>query len=112
MADLLSFSNTLMSSSILFLAAYIVLSSTKFTSSTSLVKKKSFKKILNTMGPDMEPFGIPDKSIWKTLSVSLIFTPCFLRFKYEYAKVTTSSDKSYAWSFETSKSRGIQSKVY
>ena len=36
------------------------------------------------MGPNIEPCGIPDKSIWKALSVPFIFTPCFPRFKYEY----------------------------
>ena len=56
------------------------------------------------MGPNIEPCGIPDKSVWKTLSVSFIFTSCFLRFKYECTKVNASSDKSYAWSFAASKS--------
>ena len=41
----------------------------------------SFIRILNKMGPNIEPCGIPDKSIWKTLSVSFIFTSCFLHFK-------------------------------
>ena len=44
------------------------------------------------MGPNIEPCGIPGKSIWKTLSVSFILTPRFLPFKYEYTKVTASSD--------------------
>ena len=60
------------------------------------------------MGPNKEPCGIPGKSIWKTLSVSFIFTPRFLPFKYEYTKVTASSDQPYAWSFATSKSWGMQ----
>ena len=30
------------------------------------------------MAPNIEPCGIPDKSIWKTPSVSFIVTPCFL----------------------------------
>ena len=48
MADLLSISNTFMSSFILFLAAYIVMSSAEFASYTSLIKKnKSFIRILN-----------------------------------------------------------------
>ena len=33
------------------------------------------------MGPNIEPCGTHDKSIWKTLSVSFIFTSCFLHFK-------------------------------
>ena len=41
MSELLSFFNTLMSSSILFLAAYIALSSAEFASSTSLKQKVS-----------------------------------------------------------------------
>ena len=56
------------------------------------------------MGPNIEPCGIPDKSMWKALSVSLIFAPCFPRFKHECTKVNASSDKSYAWSFTASKS--------
>ena len=51
------------------------------------------------MGPNIEPCGIPDKSIWKTLSVSFIFTPYFLRFKYEFTKVTASSDKPCTMKF-------------
>ena len=54
------------------------------------------------------------KSIWKTPSVSFIFTYFyiyFLHFKYECTKVTASSDKPYAWSFAASKSWGIQSKA-
>ena len=39
-------------------------------------------RILNRMGPNIEPCGIHDKNIWKKLSVPFIFTPCFLRFKY------------------------------
>ena len=39
------------------------------------------------MGPNIEPCGIPDKSMWKALSVSLIFAPCFPRFKHECTKV-------------------------
>ena len=41
MSELLSFFNTLMSSSILFLPAYIALSSAEFASSTSLKQKVS-----------------------------------------------------------------------
>ena len=51
------------------------------------------------MRPNIEPWGIPDKRIWKALSVSLIFTYFFLYFKYGYTKVTASSDKPCAWSF-------------
>ena len=71
---------------------------------------KTFIKMLNKMELNIEPCGILDKSIQKTLSVSFIFTPCFLRFKYD-TKVTASSDKPFAWSFTSSKSWGIQSKV-
>ena len=46
------------------------------------------------MRPNIEPCGIPDKRILKTLSVTFIFTPCFLHFKYECTKVTASSDKT------------------
>ena len=45
---------------------------------------------------NIEPCGIPDKSIGKTLSVPFIFTPCSLCFQYECAKVPASFDKSYA----------------
>ena len=108
MAILLSLSNTLMSSSILFLAAYMVLSPTKFGSLTSLVNKnKSFTKILNKMGPNIEARGIPDKSIHSVI----YFYNCFLRFKNECTKVTASSDKPYTLALATSKSWGIQSKL-
>ena len=108
MAILLSLSNTLMSSSILFLAAYMVLSPTKFGSLTSLVNKnKSFTKILNKMGPNIEARGIPDKSIHSVI----YFYNRFLRFKNECAKVTASSDKPYTLALATSKSWGIQSKL-
>ena len=64
MPDFLFFSNTLMSCSILFLAAYIVLSSAKFASSSSLITKdESFIKIVNKIGPNIDPCGIPSKSI-------------------------------------------------
>ena len=63
------------------------------------------------MGPYVEPCSMRDKSIWKILSGSFIFTPSCLRFKYECTKVTTSSDKPYAWSSATSKSWEIQSKA-
>ena len=62
------------------------------------------------MRPNIEPCGMLDKSIWKEHSVLFIFTPCVLCFKYEYTKVTESSDKVYARKFATSKSWGIQSK--
>ena len=66
------------------LPTYIVLSSAKFASSASLIKKnKSFIKRLKRIGPRMDPWGTPDKRIWKKLSVSFILTLCFLRFKYE-----------------------------
>ena len=48
------------------------------------------------MEPNIEPCGVPDKSISKRLSVPFIFTACFVRFKYECTKVTASSDKPYA----------------
>ena len=57
MADLLSFSNTFLKSFILFLAGYIVLPSAKLASETSLIKKrKSIMRILNKMGPNIEPY--------------------------------------------------------
>ena len=64
MADLLTFSNTLMSSCVIFLAAYIVLSSEKFTSTTSLINKNmSVMKILNKMKLNIEPCGILDQNM-------------------------------------------------
>ena len=64
MADLLTFSNTLMSSCVIFLAACIVLSSEKFTSTTSLINKNmSVMKILNKMKLNIEACGIPDQNI-------------------------------------------------
>ena len=49
------------------------------------------------MGPNIEPCAIPDESI---------FTPCFLRFKYECTTVTASSEKLYVWSFVASEPWG------
>ena len=67
MDNLVSFSNTLMSSFILLLAVYIVLSSAKVASSSSLInKKQSFMTILNKMGPDIEPCGTPNKKYLKS----------------------------------------------
>ena len=64
MTGLLSFSNNFMSSSILFLVAYIALPSERFASWMSLIiKNKSIITILNKTWPDIEPSGITDKSI-------------------------------------------------
>ena len=59
--DLLSFSNTLMSSSIYsWMHVYLFLSSAKFASSTSINNKnKSFTKILNKREPNIEPCSTP-----------------------------------------------------
>ena len=66
MDNLVSSSNTLMSSFILLLAVYIVLSSAKVASSSSLINEKwSFMTILNKMGPDREPYGTPNKKYLK-----------------------------------------------
>ena len=66
MDNLVSFSNTLMSSFILLLAVYIVLSSAKVASSLFLInKKQSFMTILNKMGPEIEPCGTPNKKYLK-----------------------------------------------
>ena len=91
-----------MSYSLLFLAA-------KFASEMSLINKnKSFMKVLNEKGPNTEHQHTPSESIWKLLFLH----PCFfLRFKYEYTKVTASSDKPYAWSVATSKFWGILQKT-
>ena len=63
---------------------YIVLSSSKFASLASLMKKnKSFIKRLKRSGPRIDPSGTPDKRIWKNLSVSLIFKHYLLHFKCE-----------------------------
>ena len=51
-----------MSSSILLLAAYIVLTSGKPESATYLINKNEpFMKILNKMGPYMEPWVTPNR---------------------------------------------------
>ena len=66
MDNLVSFFNTLMSSFILLLAVYIVLSSAKVASSLFLInKKQSFMTILNKMGPEIEPCGTPNKKYLK-----------------------------------------------
>ena len=46
-------------------------------------KKWVIYKKINEAGPRIDPWGTPDKSIWKKLSVSFILTLCFLRLKYE-----------------------------
>ena len=59
-----------MSSSILFLAGYIVLSSAKFACYTCLIKEnKLFIRTLDKMGPNKEPCGISDKNIWKAIII-------------------------------------------
>ena len=66
------------------LPTYIVLSSSKFARSASLIKKnKLFIKRLKRISPRIDPWGTPEKRICKKLSVSLILTLCFLRFNYE-----------------------------
>ena len=39
------------------------------------------------MGPNVDPCGIPNKCIWKTLSVSFIFAHCFLRLSMNVQKL-------------------------
>ena len=64
MAALLSFSNSLICSFMPFFSVNIVLSSARFSSSTSLMNKnRSLMKILRKIGPNMGPCGTPDKSI-------------------------------------------------
>ena len=61
-----------------------MLSSAKFPSSDSLMKKnKPFIKILKRTGPEIYPWGTPDKRILKKLSLSFILTLCFVRVKYK-----------------------------
>ena len=49
---------------LLFLVTCNLLSSAQYASYTSLIKKiKAFIRILNKMDPNIEPCGIPDKSI-------------------------------------------------
>ena len=50
------------------------------------------------MGPNIEPCGIPDESIWKTLSVPFFYT-LFYTFEVWMQKSYTFSDKPYTWSF-------------
>ena len=37
----------------------------------------------------MEPSGRPDKSVWRKLLISFMFTPSFQRLKYEYITIVT-----------------------
>ena len=53
-----------------------VLSSAKFTSLSSLIKKKPFIKRLKRIGPRIDSWGTPDKKIWKKLSVLFCLTLC------------------------------------
>ena len=63
------------------LPTYIVLSYARFASLASLIKKnKLFIKRLKRTGPRINPWGTPDKKIWKKLSLPFILTLCFLRF--------------------------------
>ena len=62
----------------------IVLSSAKFCNSKLLVLiSRSFIKILNRMGPNIDPRGTPDKRITKILHVLFILTfrARFLRYE-------------------------------
>ena len=53
-----------------------VLSSAKlWTDTLHRQKKKSSNKILNKIGPTIEPFGAPDIIVWKLLFMLLILIP-------------------------------------
>ena len=78
----------------LFLAAYIVLSSAKFESSTSLINKnKSFLMILNKMGPNIEPLSVP-----------LFLHPVFYVLSMTKVQKNYQRGKPYASCFALSKS--------
>ena len=84
--DLLSFSNTLMSSSIYsWMHVYLFLSSAKFASSTSINNKnKSFTKILNKMEPNIEPCSTPVIKVFEKHSQCYSFLHhvfCVFRFR-------------------------------
>ena len=74
-----------------------VLSSAKlWTDTLHRKKKKSLKKILNKIGPTIEPCGTPDFIVWKLLFMLLIFTHCFLFSKYSILSLSGTPGK---WDF-------------
>ena len=79
-----SFSKVIGSASFSFEIEEIVLSSAKlYISEFSGVVSRSFRNILNKIGPKMEPCGTTEISNWKVLRISSILTFCFHLFKYE-----------------------------
>ena len=77
----------------LFLAAYIVLSSAKFESSTSLINKNKSFLILNKMGPNIEPLSVP-----------LFLHPVFYVLSMTKVQKNYQRGKPYASCFALSKS--------
>ena len=55
------------------------------------------------MGPNVEPCGIPDKSIWKNSQYHLFLHPVFYVLSMNVQKLLHPVIKPCAWSFAVSK---------
>ena len=65
-----------------FAKLHRVLSSAKlWTDAFGIKKKKSLKKILNKIGPKIEPWGTPDIIVSNSLCLLFIWTHCLRSFK-------------------------------
>ena len=61
----------------------IVISSVKLKSSVNFnVESRSFRNIMNNIGPNIGTCGTPDSNVRKSLQKLLTFTFCFQRLRY------------------------------
>ena len=81
-ADSYSFSSVWRRSVKLLQVTAVVLSSAKLCISDIVsYKNKPFIKMLNRIGPSIEPCGTPESIVLKKLNILLIFTLCFWCFE-------------------------------
>ena len=103
-ATSLSFSNNLINSFKSLFAAQIVLSSAKFASFASFIKSnKSLINMLNNIGPGMDLWGTPDKSI------VIYFFSLFSSFHMCVSECYCIHRKTISIKFAISRSRRMQS---
>ena len=85
------------------LPAYSVFSSAKHASLFSVMKiNQSFGYIVKRMWPDINPWGMSKKNIFKIFSELLISSPFCLLVKYEYRNINASINRPDAWRLATS----------
>ena len=61
--------------------------------------ERSFMKILNSIGPKMDPCGTPEIIDLRMPTKLLTLTACFRSLKYEQTSFTISQSRPYASSF-------------